>query len=170
MNTHCSIFLILFSLCFGTGCSSLVRNADYSVSPKFSEMEIRSRTWNNAEGQRLKLRSWSLIRLKHKDDLIIAKYGEENLNIDTSADVYRVVHQLHKPDAFVPVWHDFESTRLADIKIDDNPDETLIRIIRETIPGTLNPGQHHEYVFHYRHDYTLCPDPEEWWWQIPEKK
>jgi len=63
------------------------------------------------------------------------------------------------------LWHDNGPGRVVDFTIQDDDDDTVIRIRREGLSIRSGDIVRKSYAFHYGTDGIISPDLEEFWWK-----
>jgi hypothetical protein len=169
-----------------SGCSSLNREVITAEPQTFSEQEITSRAWEDAQGQRLGLLDRVLIDVTAGQELLIAKYGDVKTRTITCLDFYQVIHQGQGRIAVTPsaspatassqaapvykvvpdpvfydlLLHDYRPEIVTRVETRKGPGETVIGIVRQTLPG----ADKEQYELHYKVVYDgrwrMHRDPE----------
>src|ERR1041385_7682000 len=128
---------------FLTGCASLEETIAVPERPAFFEQEIRSKTWNGPDGNPLKLLGWTVIHMRLRGELLIAKFGDTNTGFISCLEFYRVNRNESSQglDTYMLVDHDWGPhlqnwgiSRVTSVSPDEFDKRAVIRITRETIP------------------------------------
>jgi hypothetical protein len=181
--------LVLAIVC---GCRSSGRGR-VGEKPCFLEGEIRSRTWDDPQGDRVRLLDWSVTKLSGFDDLLVVKFGPPT-GLPTCLELYRVSHRpggaflssdpvsrgsepaaqanvvevVPERTVFILLEHDYGPGIITSVKPEASGDEAIFRITREVQrPTGQREGVRYSLVcdksYSVRHDLELGT------WSVPEK-
>lgn len=159
------------------GCCSLVKQYLPSERPSFFEPEIRSRTWVDLDGVAIRFLSATVTNLGATGEMMIAHFGDTNLNQIRCLELYRVNRKTDASfhDKFVLIDHDWgprDEGWWPSVVLSVEPiigaGRVTFRITRETLPG---PGMERKrllYYLDYRSGIGVRPNMSELWLAIPE--
>jgi hypothetical protein len=124
---------------------------------RFSEVEIRSRTWTDTHGRHLALLEWFQVRSYDGDQLLIAKYGDTSTKRIFCLDFYRAITPADRPRVpdYLLLAHDLAESTVTSIAAQTNGTLTVFNIVRETVPGTSQPRRKYDYYLSYSDRFVI---------------
>ncbi len=188
---HAVCCITLGALC---GCRSTSQSVGASGALRFTEQEIRSKTWADAQGQVIRLLDWTATCF-HGEELVIAKYGAASPPCVTCLEFYRIHRRppgpaLKAPDlsrnhmlpitpaytnipeglSFELLLHDYVPEMVTSLSTEERGDTYLITVLRETVPAGTTPRQALRYILTYKRSQGLQWNPNLEQWALPDSK
>lgn len=177
----------------GSGCSSPGKAPAALAAPRFSEQEVRSKTWTDPQGQRLQLLDWTPVHFR-EDELVIAKYGSAGLHRVTCLEFYKINRlpggraakalepslnprppltsgytDLPERVSFELLSHDYSPEMVASVSTEERNGALVITILRESSPEAGEQRQAFRYMLTYSSGRGIRWNPALEQWAIADR-
>jgi len=136
-------------------------HAIWNPELRFSEVEVRSRTWIEA-GSVLKLLGYSVTRVMGRPDLVIAKYGPPATGEVRCIDFYESRPTVPDQEALlILIAHDRRAGRVTSLEVVSGNGKATVHITREFLQTETQKRVRMTYVLEYMDDHRMTATTSE---------
>ncbi len=173
------------------GCHSVRTNESFLPEhSEYSEIEIRSRSWQDRNGQRMQLLNWSELSSNGRNSIVVAQYGNAETRAISWLDFYEVrrygAEKMSAAPSLVPatdsvvgaftnmpartmftlLLHDYMPARVTSVTPEKEGDRLVIVITREGPSVRGGPPQGFRYLLVYQSGRGIKRNPSVEVWPI----
>jgi hypothetical protein len=191
MNARLVVSIGLGVLLICAGCKCVPHSPQASDTPKFSEEEIRSKTWKDSTGEAMACLEWQITELKSRGGFLVAQFGSPHTKFPKCLEFYRVISSqggycgaagdvgqaslsegmsLSEKKMFVLVGRDCAESVVRSAEVLESNDSASVAITRETPPDQKTGRQRALYLVKYTKDYGMWRDVHTWISNLPDSE
>jgi len=186
-----NFFLIILPCIVVCGGCKTISESRYAIDAvSSSELEIRSKTFKDAQGQVIGCLRWEVANPKCPGPLLLVQYGDLQTRVPTCIEFYRIMscpatsvavydtvkekmlqekRQIPCRTNFVLIGKDYDQSVVKNAEVLDGGDSASIAVTRQSPSYQKKARQTALYFIKYNKDFTISRDVHTWISNLPDE-